>query len=75
MERRYDAYLLRWWRSDGGERAEIRHIRTGERVALPSLAAACAWLLADYGPLAAGPAPARPADEHDRPTGAVSPLG
>ncbi len=48
MDRRYDTYLLRWWHSDGGERAEVQHIQTGERTALPSLAAACSWLLTRY---------------------------
>jgi hypothetical protein len=49
MDRRYDTYLLRWWHSDGGERAEVQHVQTGERTALPSLAAACSWLLTRYG--------------------------
>lgn len=63
MERRYDAYLLRWWHSAGGERAEVQHVQTGERTALPSLAAACSWLLTQYSEPAADP-PGERAPEH-----------
>jgi hypothetical protein len=71
MDRRYDTYLLRWWHSDGGERAEVQHIQTGERTALPSLAAACSWLLTRYDeavPLVGS----APLDGHDTPRGKQS---
>ena len=59
MERRYDAYLLRWWHSDGGERVEVQHVQTGEQTTHPSLTVACTWLLTQYGHFATDTLPAQ----------------
>jgi hypothetical protein len=59
MERHYDAYLLRWWHSDGGERVEVQHVQTGEQTTHPSLTVACTWLLTQYGHFATDTLPAQ----------------
>ncbi|HKV83351.1 MAG TPA: hypothetical protein VJN88_02265 [Ktedonobacterales bacterium] len=47
MAKRYGSFLLRRWRlPDGGERVEVQHIQTGERVVFASLKAALDWIAA-----------------------------
>jgi hypothetical protein len=47
MAKRYGSFLLRRWRlPDGGERVEVQHIQTGDRVVFASLEAALDWIAA-----------------------------
>jgi hypothetical protein len=45
--RRYETFLIRHWRLDGGaERVEVTHVPTGAQVLLFSLAQALEWMSA-----------------------------
>lgn len=50
--RRYETFLIRHWRLDGGaERVEVIHVPTGTRVLLLSLAQATEWMSEQLMPL------------------------
>ena len=41
----YTSFLIRYWRlADGARRVAIEHVQSGERVVVPTLGAALAWL-------------------------------
>jgi hypothetical protein len=66
LGRRYDSFLIRYWRLEGDERrVAIEHVQSGITARLPSLAAAIAWIEArhDERPDASNMAAAH---EHDR---------
>jgi len=49
--RRYETFLIRHWRLDGGgERVEVTHVSTGTHVLLLSLAQASEWMSAQITP-------------------------
>jgi hypothetical protein len=50
--RRYETFLIRHWRLDGGaERVEVTHVPTGTHVLLLSLAQAIEWMSSQIAPL------------------------
>ncbi len=50
MARAYASFVLRCWRLDAGERRiTVEHIQSGERVAVPSVAAAVEWVCIHLG--------------------------
>ncbi|HEX5504171.1 MAG TPA: hypothetical protein VFW96_16215 [Thermomicrobiales bacterium] len=59
------SFLVRWWRVRDGERFEVAHIQSGDKVLVASLADAAAWIGARAGaasdPPTADPAPPRDA--------------
>lgn len=49
--RRYETFLIRHWRLDGGvERVEVTHVPTGTHVLLLSLAQAIEWISSQMPP-------------------------
>ena len=45
MTTRYTSFLIRHWHlADGARRVAIEHVQSGERVVVPTLGAALAWL-------------------------------
>ena len=56
MRRRYDSFLIRWWRlASGVERIEIEHIGSGEKALVANLTVAMRWIVS-HGAASFGPA-------------------
>ncbi|HEY8602105.1 MAG TPA: hypothetical protein VIL85_27010 [Thermomicrobiales bacterium] len=58
MARRYDAYLIRHWSLEDGERVEVLHVGSGRRTLVTSLSRAAAWMRAYAADAAARDPPA-----------------
>ena len=56
MARAHASFVLRYWRLDAAEqRITVEHIQSGEWTRVTSLAAALAWLAANWGDLTVEP--------------------
>jgi hypothetical protein len=44
MVRRYDSFVLRWWRVSDEQRIEVEHLQSGGRTRAESLGTALSWI-------------------------------